>query len=83
MQKISFCAHKKSAALLAGLLALGSLAASHAGRRVDPVLLFLVFSARLRTLNTRQGLGGGPGPEAVPFRAKVQKWDRSQKQVGI
>ena len=64
---------KKNTALLAGIPALGSLGSSHAGRRVDPVLLFHVFSALLHTINTLRGLGRVPGPETSPFCAKVHK----------
>ena len=71
--KVFFLGAEKNEALLAGIPALGSLGSSHAGRRVDPVLLFHVFSALLQTINTLQGLGRGPGPEASPFSAKVQK----------
>ena len=77
--KDSFCAHRKSAALLAGVTALGSLGSLHAGRRVDPVLLFHVFSALLHTMNTLQGLGRGPGPEASPFCEKVHKMGTEPK----
>ena len=87
-EAIPFCAKdfllcaQKSNALLAGVTALGSLGSSHAGQGVGPVPLFLVFSARLRTPNTQQDLGGGPGPEAFPFCAKVHKMGSEPESGG-